>query len=103
MTIDPKTETLISFSELAASLPSRRQNRPVHIATIHRWRSPGLKGFRLDAIRVGGAWCTTWEAFSRFCGQLTAHETGGAEVRFTSSTMRAKHRADESRLTKDGW
>lgn len=103
MTINIETESLLSFADLAKALPSRREGRPVHPSTIHRWRNPGLSGVRLDAVRIGGCWCTSWEAFTRFCGQLTAAETGDVNFRVTSSTQRAVHRDAESRLAKEGW
>src|SRR5690606_18271260 len=76
MPIDITQETLITFAEVARALPRRRRGRPVHVSTIHRWRSPGLRGVHLEAMRVGGAWCTTWEAFARFSSQLTARDGG---------------------------
>lgn len=72
MSIDPSLEKLISFHELARSLPSRRNGRPLHVSTIHRWRSRGLGGIRLEAVRIGGAWHSSEEAFSRFTARLTA-------------------------------
>ena len=72
MPIDINREELITFCELARSLPARRNSRPIHIATVHRWRAHGLKGVRLEAVRVGGAWHTTREAFRRFADRLTA-------------------------------
>lgn len=68
-------ERLLTFAELARSLPRRRGDRPVHVATIHRWRSRGLRRIRLEAIRVGGAWHTSREAFCRFVHRLTAQAT----------------------------
>ncbi|HCS54729.1 DUF1580 domain-containing protein [uncultured Rubinisphaera sp.] len=103
MKIDPSTETLITFAELAASLPSRRRNCKVHVSTVHRWRNSGLKGIRLEALRIGGAWCTTWEAFARFCAQLTAIETGDSQLFVSSSSRRAKHQLEENSLVNDGW
>jgi hypothetical protein len=85
MPIELERERLITFGQLARKLPSRRNGRPVHGSTIHRWRHPGVGGVRLEAIRIGGAWHTSWEAFQRFCEQLTrgqeneaAAEIGGA-------------------------
>lgn len=72
--IDVAKEKLVTFADLARRLPRRRRNRPVHVATIHRWRSKGLRGVRLEAVRVGGAWHTTMEAFARFCERLTRPE-----------------------------
>lgn len=70
------SEKLLSFPELARALPRRRQGRPVHVSTIHRWRKPGVNGVRLEAIRIGGAWHTSWEAFQRFCERLSGVQEG---------------------------
>lgn len=70
--IDVRTEQLIILSQLVRRLPARRNQRPVHPATAHRWRKPGLHGVRLECIRVGGIWHTSMEAFQRFCDRLTS-------------------------------
>jgi hypothetical protein len=73
MSIDLNEEQLVTLKELARSLPKRRNNRSVHIATVHRWRTRGLAGgIRLEAVRIGGVWHTSQEAFQRFCDRLTA-------------------------------
>src|SRR5262245_34001391 len=69
--IDVNAETLLSLSQLAKRLPHRRAGRPVHPSTIHRWRSPGVRHVRLECLRVGGVWCTSVEAFQRFCDRLS--------------------------------
>jgi Protein of unknown function (DUF1580) len=69
--IDLIHENVVSFTELARRLPRRRQGSPTHVSTLHRWRLNGLKGVRLQAIRLGGAWATSMEAYQRFCDALT--------------------------------
>jgi hypothetical protein len=101
--IDVDQEQLVSFSELARSLPRRRENRPVHVSTIHRWRSSGLRGVRLEAIRVGGAWHTTREAFARFCERLTAAETDDGASAVTTSVRRRAHEVADVELSSEGW
>jgi hypothetical protein len=73
--IDVTTEQVLTFSQLAKRLPRRRRDRPTSASTIHRWRCPGVRGVRLEAIRLGGAWCTSLEAFQRFCEALTNRAT----------------------------
>ena len=102
MPINITEEDLVTFKELARSLPRRRENRPVHYATIHRWRSRGLKGIRLEAVRVGGAWHTSWEAFRRFCDHLTAAESQ-PNVPFAKPGNRSSHKAAEKALDADDW
>src|SRR5262245_1159791 len=72
--VDFSAENLIPLSELAKRLPRRRRGRPVSPSTPHRWRYPGLRGIRLECIRVGGSWCTTMSAFREFCARLSALE-----------------------------
>jgi hypothetical protein len=66
MDIDPFSETPISFAEAARRLPRLRNGRPVSPATLWRWASHGLRGVRLETVRVGGTCCTSLEALRRF-------------------------------------
>jgi hypothetical protein len=38
---------------------------------LHRWRSPGLRGVRLECVRIGGIWHTTWKSFQLLCDRIT--------------------------------
>lgn len=99
MAIEFKNERLITFKQLIQSLPTRN-GRPVHISTIHRWRSRGSKSVRLEAIRVGGSWMTSHEAFQRFCDHLTSLAT---EPVPPTRVHRSAHRLADEELQKDGW
>jgi hypothetical protein len=99
MAIEFKSEKLITFRQLIQSLP-KRDGRSVHISTIHRWRSRGSKGVRLEAIRVGGSWMTSHEAFQRFCDHLTALAT---EPVPPTRMHRGAHKSADEKLQKDGW
>lgn len=103
MAINVSEERLVTFAELARALPHRRGNRPIHISTLHRWRSRGLSGgVKLEAVRVGGAWHTSWEAFRRFCDRLTtAHQSSSTDRPFPKSRLENEE-ADAS-LHRDGW
>ena len=102
MAIDTTQEHLITLGELARSLPRRRGDRPVHVATIHRWRSRGLQGIRLEGIRVGGAWHTSRVAFRRFADRLTALAEA-AEVTLPTGPDRRSHVEADAALRKTGW
>lgn len=99
MAIELTSEKLITFRELIQSLP-KRDGRSVHISTIHRWRSRGSKGVRLEAIRVGGSWLTSHEAFQRYCDRLTALTT---EPTPPAGLRRNSHKTAEEKLMKGGW
>ena len=101
MRIDPTSKQLLTFRQLAETLPRRRGDRPTHVSTLHRWRSRGLRGVKLEAVRVGGTWATTAEAFNRFVNQLTALESG-QETAVTPSASKSSKDASR-RLDASGW
>jgi hypothetical protein len=61
-------EDLVDFSEAA-------RHCRVHVGTLHRWRHPGVRGVRLEVVRVGGRWMTSWQALDRFVTALNAGPT----------------------------
>jgi hypothetical protein len=65
-------EQLLPLAKIARLLPKRRNNRPTHSATLHRWRAYGLQGQKLKCIRVGGTWCTTIADVESFFQALTS-------------------------------
>ena len=103
MPISVENERLVTFPALARTLPCRRSDRPIHVSTVHRWRNPGVRGVQLEAIRIGGAWHTTWEAFSRFCSALTAMESGIKPQLGLASQPNAESQSADSSLATDGW
>ncbi len=103
MAIDIQREQLISFHELARALPRRRRDRPLHISTVHRWRSRGLNGIRLEAVRVGGQWNTSWDAFRRFCDRLTALHSERDPEPIQSKSQRGLSESSDTALRQTGW
>ena len=71
--IDPAVEPLIRLADVPRLpwLPRRRKGKKLHISSVIRWVSPGLRGHRLEALRVGGALCTSEAALRRFFQKLT--------------------------------
>jgi hypothetical protein len=69
--IDLKSESLLTLGQAAQRLPRRRRGRPVNISTVFRWIAHGIRGVRLEGIRVGGAIHTSEEALQRFADRLT--------------------------------
>ena len=70
--IDIESEELLTFSRAAKYLPHGRANKPVHVATLHRWASSGASGVRLETVRIGGVRFTSKEALERFIERCTA-------------------------------
>src|SRR5262245_18223544 len=93
--IDVSSEEIVTFSQLARRLPRRRNDRPVHVSTIHRWRIHGVKGARLECVKIGGGWCTSMEAFQRWVDQLTAIQTGDEPSPASPQQGRGRNKRDE--------
>jgi hypothetical protein len=66
MPIDPFAEEILTFAQAAARIPRRRQNRPVHAHTVHRWSTIGVRGVRLETTLIGGTRVTSMEALRSF-------------------------------------
>jgi hypothetical protein len=86
--IDPLTEQTIPLAEAARRLPRLRAGRPVSPTTLWRWAAHGLRGVRLEVVRVGGTTCTSVEALRRFFARLdgtpvptTAAQAGASPAR----------------------
>ena len=82
---------------IASLIPPRRGGRPVHAGTLHRWRSPGIRGCRLICVRAGGIWCTTESALLDFFRALSACDS--LEEQDTDS---GRSTVDEQ-LADSGW
>ena len=72
MAIEISSERLLTPAQAAKLLPTRRRGRPIHLSTIHRWMAIGIRGVRLESLRIGGALHTSTEALQRFSDRLTA-------------------------------
>jgi len=69
--IDLTTEQVVSLSEATKKLPRRRGGKRPHVATLYRWAVRGVRGIKLETLRVGGTLCTSLEALQRFCERCT--------------------------------
>jgi len=77
--IDLANETPLSLSEASHQVPrGRDRSKRIHTSTIYRWCTKGVRGERLEAVRVGGLLVTSCEALNRFFHRLNAGEDGAA-------------------------
>ena len=65
-----RRERRLTFKEVTRVFPV--DGRRLHVSTVHRWRNPGVQGVRLEAVRLGHVWYTSFEAIERFARRLTA-------------------------------
>ncbi len=107
--IDSSTEELLSLSEAARCVP-KLNGRRVHASTVFRWCRRGLRGVRLEYVRIGRRMATSKEALDRFFNALAAADGEPPEPRRApktekspNSTARARAIAQaEARLEKAG-
>lgn len=75
MSINLHNEDLLSLADAAKKLPAFN-GKHVHTSTLWRWCITGVRGIRLEHVRVGARICTSVQALSRFMNRLAeAHET----------------------------
>lgn len=65
------TETILTFCEARNRLPRRRRGKRPDVSTLYRWSQVGLKGVRLETLKIGGQTCTSIEALQRFFDRLS--------------------------------
>lgn len=74
-----------SLSDVRSRFPGARNNAVLHLATMIRWctrgiRQPDGSRVRLRAIRVGSRWLTTSEWVDEFIAVLTTAHCPNQEV-----------------------
>lgn len=74
MTFDPSKETPIALVD-ACKLPML--GKPRHETTLRYWANFGIRGIRLDTVRVGGTICTSEAALKRFIAALSTNPITG--------------------------
>lgn len=71
--LDLQRERPLTLAEAARTLPGRR-GRPVSQAAVYRWCVRGVRGVKLESVRVGGQLFTTAEALARFLEALNSDD-----------------------------
>jgi hypothetical protein len=94
--IDLKTESPLSLAQAARIIPPTRLDKPVHVSTVVRWILHGVRGVRLEAVRIGGRWITSQESLERFSAALTTkHNASRMEPAATQGGSLAQRREQE--------
>jgi len=94
MAIDIHNETVLSLTEATKVLPRLNGKRP-SISTLWRWCRKGLRGVRLEYIRLGRSIATSEEALNRFFEALAEADEVPVENRPAASAR--PQRANPSR------
>ncbi|MFO0905695.1 MAG: DUF1580 domain-containing protein [Pirellulales bacterium] len=82
-------EGLMPLAALAAKLGRRRGGKRTHSSTLARWARKGLRGVKLEVVRMGGVLCTSEAALLRFFAAL--EQAAG-----TSTTTRPQSRVRDA-------
>ena len=80
--IDIEKEKPLSLAEATRVMP-KIDGKKLHVSTLWRWCKKGLRGVRLEHIRIGHRVCTSYQAISRFVNALADVEA------LTTSDIRA--------------
>jgi hypothetical protein len=82
------------MAQAARLRPMGRLGRPTSTSTIYRWVACGLRGHRLEAIRLGGTLYTSREAIQRFADRLTVGPASSVAPSSEADRRRASAAAD---------
>ncbi len=69
--IDMSEETLIPIGQVPQKLPPRPSGKSVHVTSVYRWINHGVRGVKLESLKVGGTTYTSTEALQRFAEGLS--------------------------------
>jgi len=95
-------EQTVTLTNATKLLPARRGGRPVHASCLFRWAKHGLRGVRLETIRVGGTLCTSREALEGFFARLAELDGPNADVaRAEAPARRRREIAEASRKAEE--
>lgn len=67
--VHAQQSNLISLSALARRLPAG-DGKTLNPATTFRWATSGLRGHKLETVRIGGRFLTTWAAYEQFAAAV---------------------------------
>ena len=93
-----KYEEIFSLATAITRPPLKRDGEGTHIATVRRWATHGLRGHRLETIKIGGIVCTSDGALQRFFNKLGERDSHQQKP----STPKAPPSPEISRINRDG-
>lgn len=87
--IDISNEQLIPLRDVPRHLPLRPRG-PLHVSAVYRWILRGIRGVRLESIRIGGTAYTSLEALQRFGDRLSSPGAVGVNHEIRPNKSRQK-------------
>lgn len=94
--IDPLTEETMPLGQAAKRVPRLRVGRNVHPSTLWRWATAGVKGVKLETVKVGATTCTSIEALGRFFAAVNGAglALSGSKLNNKEQRKRTQHDLD---------
>jgi hypothetical protein len=99
MAIDIASEKLIRLSKGAKLIEGGDR---ISGSTMYRWHKHGLRGVKLEAIRIGGSSFTSVEAIQRFADALTGISPEAAPTLRSPARRRREIEAADRELARMG-
>ncbi|MCE9519667.1 MAG: DUF1580 domain-containing protein [Verrucomicrobia bacterium] len=98
--IDVTVETPLSLKQ-ACRLPFlQKKGKPLHLSTIHRWATRGVKGIRLETVIYPAGMQTSAQAVLRFIGALNGCS---ASSQFSPSQSKRNVERANAILDRERW
>jgi hypothetical protein len=101
--IDITREQVFSLCDAPryTELPRRRFAKRPHVSTFFRWAKRGVRGVRLETIRIGGTLCTSVNALQRFFVALSGPDS---QQRTPTPADKCRHSEQvDSQLDREGF
>jgi len=92
--IDLTQEELVPIRNVPKHLPPRPTGKRVHISAVYRWLLRGIRGIRLESLKIGGTTYTSKEALQRFADRLS--NTSHAPDTTPATTLTRKRQIDRA-------
>lgn len=99
-----ESEQLIPLKDvpLLDILPVRRAGKRLSLCTLYRWANQGLRGRRLETLKIGGQRCTSIPALQRFFHECAGVKASDTPTQAPQSTKVLTPKAVEEALDKLG-
>jgi hypothetical protein len=101
--IDLDTETPLPLQQAAKHRLLRaksRDGKAINFSTVWRWATGGIRGVRLETVRIGSTLCTTDAAIKRFIDRLSNPELSPTQL--TPVDSKRAHRRAAAELEAAG-
>jgi hypothetical protein len=95
--IDIAHENLIALHQVPKHLPRRPNGKTLHLSAVYRWSTVGVRGTKLETLKIGGTQYTSEQALQRFANNLTG-SSAPAPVTHVSRNRRAQARRAEQEI-----